>query len=41
MTINPFRLLEIYNQIAALESRLSHMTDTIAEIVQQLYDMTH
>jgi hypothetical protein len=41
MIVYPFRLLDIYNQVAALESRLSHMTDTVAEIAQQLHDMTH
>ena len=41
VTINPFRLLEIHNQLAVIEGQLSQMTDMIATIVNQLHEMTH
>jgi len=41
VTINPFRLLEIHNQLAVIEGQLSQMTDMIAAIVHQLHEMTH
>ena len=40
-TINPFRLLEIHNQLAVIEGQLSQMTDMVAAIVNQLHAMTH
>ena len=41
VTINPFRLLEIHNQLAVIEGQLSQMTDMIDAIVHQLHEMTH
>ena len=41
VTINPFQLLEIHNQLAILEGQLSQMTDMVSEIVDQLHEMTH
>jgi hypothetical protein len=41
VTINPFQLLEVHNQLAVLEGQLSQMTDTVAAIVNQLHEMTH
>ncbi len=41
ITINPFKLLEIHNQIIALEGQLSHLTDKIAAIVVEIHKMTH
>ncbi len=41
VTVNPFQLLEIHNQLAILEGQLSQMTDMVSTIVDQLHDMTH
>jgi hypothetical protein len=41
VTINPFQLLEVHNQLAVLEGQLSQMTDMVAAIVNQLHNMTH
>jgi hypothetical protein len=41
VTINPFQLLDIQNQLAILEGQLSQMTDVVAAIVNQLHNMTH
>jgi hypothetical protein len=41
VTVNPFQLLEVHNQLAVLEGQLSQMTDMVAAIVNQLHDMTH
>jgi hypothetical protein len=41
VTVNPFRLLEIHNQLAILEGQLSQMTDLVSAIVNQLHEMTH
>ncbi len=41
VTVNPFQLLQVHNQLAILEGQLSQMTDMISEIVNQLHEMTH
>ena len=41
ITINPFKLLEIHNQLIILEGQLSHLTDKIAAIVVEIHKMTH
>jgi hypothetical protein len=41
VTINPFQLLDIHNQLAILEGQLSQTTDMVAAIVNQLHNMTH
>ncbi len=41
VTINPFQLLEVHNQLAILEGQLSQMTDMVSTIVNQLHEMTH
>jgi hypothetical protein len=41
ITINPFKLLEIHNQLITLEGQLSHLTDKIAAIVVEIHKMTH
>ena len=41
VTVNPFQLLEIHNQLAILEGKLSQMTDMVSTIVNQLHEMTH
>ncbi len=41
VTVNPFQLLEIQNQLAILEGQLSQMTDMISTIMNQLHEMTH
>jgi hypothetical protein len=41
ITINPFRLLEIHNQLIVLEGQLSQLTDTVAAIVAEIHNMTH
>jgi hypothetical protein len=41
VTLNPFQLLDIHNQLATLEGQLSQMTDMVATIVNQLHNMTH
>jgi hypothetical protein len=41
ITINPFKLLEIHNQLIVLEGQLSHLTDKIAAIVVEIHKMTH
>ena len=41
VTINPFRLLEIHNQLIVLEGQLSHLTDKVAEIIVEIHKMTH
>ena len=40
-SINPFKLLEIHNQLIVLEGQLSHLTDKIAAIVVEIHKMTH
>jgi hypothetical protein len=41
VTVNPFQLLEVHNQLAILEGRLSQMTDMVSAIVNQLHNMTY
>jgi hypothetical protein len=41
ITINPFRLLEIHNQLMVLEGQLSQLTDKVAAIVYEIHNMTH
>jgi hypothetical protein len=41
ITINPFRLLEIHNQLMTLEGQLSQLTDKVAAIVTAIHNMTH
>ncbi len=41
VTINPFQLLEVHNQLAILEGQLSQMTDMISTLANQLHEMTH
>ena len=41
ITINPFKLLELHNQLIVLEGQLSHLTDKIAAIVVEIHKMTH
>jgi hypothetical protein len=41
VTVNPFQLLEVHNQLAILEGQLSQMTDMVSAIVNQLHEMTH
>ena len=41
VTVNPFQLLEIHNQLAILEGQLSQITDMVSTIVNQLHEMTH
>jgi hypothetical protein len=41
ITINPFRLLEIHNQLIILEGQLSQLTDKVATIVNEIHNMTH
>ncbi len=41
VTVNPFQLLEVHNQLAILEDQLSQITDMVSTIVNQLHDMTH
>jgi hypothetical protein len=41
ITINPFKLLEIQNQLTVLEGQLSQLTDKVAAIVIELHNMTH
>jgi len=41
VTVNPFQLLEVHNQLAILEGQLSQMTDMVSTIVNQLHNMTH
>ncbi len=41
ITINPFKLLEIHNQLMVLEGQLSQLTDKVAAIVVELHNMTH
>jgi hypothetical protein len=41
ITINPFRLLEIHNQLMVLEGQLSQLTDKVATIVNEIRNMTH
>ena len=41
ITINPFKLLEIQNQLIVLEGQLSQLTDEVAAIVSELHNMTH
>jgi hypothetical protein len=41
VTINPFKLLEIQNQLTILEGQLSQMTDKITTLVIELHNMTH
>jgi hypothetical protein len=41
ITINPFKLLEIHNQLIVLEGHLSQLTDKVATIVAEIHKMTH
>ncbi len=41
ITVNPFQLLQVHNQLAILEGQLSQMADMVSEIVNQLHEMTH
>ncbi len=41
ITINPFKLLEIHNQLTVLEDQLSQLTDKVAAIVVEIHNMTH
>ena len=41
VTVNPFQLLQVHNQLAILEGQLSQMNDMVSEIVNQLHEMTH
>ncbi len=41
ITINPFKLLEIHNQLTVLEGQLSQLTDKVAAIVIEIHKMTH
>ena len=41
VTINPFKLLEIHNQLIVLEVQLSQLTDKVAVIVVEIHKMTH
>ncbi len=41
VTVNPFQLLEVHNQLAILEGQLSQMTDMVSALVNQLHEMTH
>ena len=41
ITINPFKLLEIQNQLTILEGQLSQLTDKVFAIVDEIHNMTH
>jgi hypothetical protein len=41
ITINPFKLLEIQNQLTILEGQLSQLTDKVTALVIELHNMTH
>ncbi len=41
ITINPFKILEIQNQLTILEGQLSQLTDKVAALVIELHNMTH
>ena len=41
ITINPFKLLDIQNQLIVLEGQLSQLTDKVAALVIELHNMTH
>jgi hypothetical protein len=41
ITINPFKLLEIHNQLIVLEGQLSQLTDKVAAIIAEIHKMTH
>ncbi len=41
ITINPFKLLQIQNQLTVLEGQLSQLTDKVAALVIELHNMTH
>jgi hypothetical protein len=41
ITINPFKLLEIHNQLMTLEGQLLQLTDKVAAIVTEIHNMTH
>ena len=41
VTVNPFQLLQVHNQLAIVEGHLSQMIDMVLEIVDQLREMTH
>ena len=41
ITINPFKLLDIQNQLTILEGQLSQLTDKVATLVIKLHNMTH
>ena len=40
-TINPFKLLQIHNQLTVLEGQLSQLTDKVFAIVDEIHNMTH
>ena len=41
VTVNPFQLLDVHNQLAIIEGQLSQLTDMISTIVNHLHEMTH
>jgi hypothetical protein len=41
ITINPFKLLEIHNQLIVLEGQLLQVTDKVAALVVEIHKMTH
>jgi hypothetical protein len=41
ITINPFKLLQIHNQLIVLEGQLSQLTDKVFAIVDEIHNMTH
>ena len=41
ITINPFKLLQIQNQLTVLVGQLSQLTDKVATIIIELHNMTH
>ena len=41
VTINPFKLLEIHNQLIVLEGQLLQLTDKVAALVVEIHKMTH
>ena len=41
ITINPFKLLEIHNQLIVLEGQLLQLTDKVAALVVEIHKMTH
>jgi hypothetical protein len=41
VTLNPFKLLQIHNQLIVLEGQLSQLTDKVVAIVVEIHKMTH